>query len=105
MGQIITTDEFDDRLYLLIDILFINQYFSYFENSVYYVDKIYDFIYDNIHLSNHKPTPTALNYLGNYYIFFKPNNHTTWYILFDKRGDDILITSIFNNHCIEASFL
>lgn len=105
MGKIVYKLRVEEYLIDLVDILYLENYFRFKDSAYEYVEKIKNNIEENINLSHHKPTSTELAHLGDYYIFYNPNKHTTWYILFDKRGDDILITSIFNNHCIEASFL
>lgn len=104
-GQLIYKYEFVEKLDKLVHQLFEKEYFGFIDSSEDYIQKIFFFIIENIHLSHHKPTPRELEYLGDYYIFYKPNKQTTWYILFDKRDADILITNIFNNHCEDANFL
>jgi hypothetical protein len=97
---------FKDELLLYFDelifTLFVQEYFSYEENAKRYVDKIVDFIILEINSFPHKPTPKKLRYLGSYYIFYKANNRTTWYIFFERQDFEILITGIINNHCEEA---
>jgi hypothetical protein len=70
-----------------------------------YVSKIYDAVTENIKLSPHKLTPKSIKYLGSNYIFYNSNNRTTWYIFFEKRNHNYLITGIINNHCEEAKQL
>jgi hypothetical protein len=100
---------FKDELLLYFDelifTLFVQEYFSYEENAKRYVDKIVDFIILEINSFPHKPTPQKLRYLGSYYIFYKANNRTTWYIFFERQDFVFLITGIINNHCEEASEL
>jgi hypothetical protein len=105
MGQVVYKPHVEDYFFDLIEILYEENYFSFKENAYEYVENIRFNIETNIHLSHHKPTPKDLSHLGDYYIFYNPNKQTTWYILFDKREDKFLITSIFNNHCFEANFL
>jgi hypothetical protein len=97
---------FKDELLLYFDelifTLFVQEYFSYEENAKRYVDKIVDFIILEINSFPHKPTPQNLRYLGSYYIFYKANNRTTWYIFFERQNFVFLITGIINNHCEEA---
>jgi hypothetical protein len=97
---------FKDELLLYFDelifTLFVQEYFSYEENAKRYVDKIVDFIILEINSFLHKPTPQKLRYLGSYYIFYKANNRTTWYIFFERQNFVFLITGIINNHCEEA---
>ncbi len=67
--------------------------------------KFFDAVPANIKLSTHKLTPKRLKYLGSNYIFYKPNNRTTWCIFFDKKNQNYLITGVINNHCEEAKEL
>lgn len=94
-------DYFDD----LVFILFRKEYFSYPENAKLYVDKIVNFTSAEIFIFPHKQTPKKLKYLGSNYIFYKSNNRTTWYIFFEKKNQNYLITGIINNHCEEANEL
>jgi hypothetical protein len=91
-----------DYLDELVYTLFKEEYFSYSENAQLYVDKIVDFIFSEINNFPHKRTPQKLQYLGSNYIFYKSNKRTTWYIFFEKRNHNYLITGILNNHCEEA---
>lgn len=92
---------FDELIYRL----FVEEYFSYPENAKGYVDKIVDFIILEIATFPHKLTPKSLQHLGSNYIFYKSNHRTTWYIFFEKRNQNYLITGIINNHCKEAKEL
>ena len=94
-------DYFDDLVYLL----FKKEYFSYQENADKYLEKLVEFVFLNIRKFPQRKTPQALKYLGSQYIFYKSNKRTTWYVFFEKSGDDYLITGILNNHCEEANDL
>ncbi|PKP18836.1 MAG: hypothetical protein CVU07_01140 [Bacteroidetes bacterium HGW-Bacteroidetes-23] len=87
-------------LYLdeLIYQLFEDEYFSYPENAVIYVNKIVDFTINEISTFPHKKTPFKLKNLGSRYIFYKSNSRTTWYLFFENHKNKILITGILNNH-------
>ena len=89
----------------LVHVLYKKEYFGFIETAEEYVSKIYDVVPDNIKLSTHKLTPKRLKHLGSNYIFYKPNNRTTWYIFFEKKNQNYLITGIINNHCEEAKEL
>ncbi len=82
--------------------LYKEEYFGFIESAEDYVVRIYDAVSENINLSSHKITPSKLQHLGSNYIFYKSNARTTWYIFFEKRANDYLITGIMNNHCEEA---
>lgn len=89
----------------MIFVLFLQDYFSYFENSVNYKNKIIDYIEKNIGLFPSKNTPPQIQHLGSKYIFYKSNAHTTWFIFFEQKDDNFLITNIINNHSEEAIWL
>jgi hypothetical protein len=89
----------------LVFTFFKKEYFSFPENAKEYVDKIVGFVTAEIFTFPHKKTPKSLQYLGSNYIFFKSNSRTTWYIFFEKRENNFLITGVINNHCNEAKEL
>lgn len=105
MEKIIFKEEILEYFDELVYTLFTEEYFSYPENAKHYVDKIVDFIILEISNFPHKSTPKSLQHLGPHYIFYKANNRTTWYIFFEKRKCEFLITGIINNHCDEAKFI
>lgn len=92
---------FDD----LIFTLFKKEYFVYIEFVEDYVDRIIDFIEQNLEQTSPKNTPLQIHHLGSKYIFYKANQRTTWYIFFEKKEENYLITYITNNHSIEAKCL
>lgn len=69
----------------LVFILFKEEYFSFMQNSYDYVDKIIDFINNDISTFPSKKTPAALKNFGSRYIFYKSNQRTTWYIFFENK--------------------
>lgn len=89
----------------LVQILYKKEYFGFIESAEDYVSKIYDILDENIKLSTHKTTPQELKYFGANYIFYKSNKRTTWYIFFEKKNTNYLVTGIINNHCEEAKNL
>lgn len=94
-----------DFLDELLHILYEKNYFSYKSSASEYVLKIYDFIEANITNFPHKKTPVTLKRLGSHYIFYKPNQKTTWFIFFEKQGNTFRITTIINNYCKDANLL
>lgn len=103
--DIYVSDEVIEFLDKLIFSLYENDYFSYLETAEKYVADIYDFIENNIlHFPTKKSPKSPKNY-GNFYIFYKPNNRTTWYIFFDKKDSRYLIKYITNNHVFDSSIL
>lgn len=88
----------------LVFVLYENEYFSFLENSFEYVDRIIDFIENQIAIFPSKKTPKKLIRLGSKYVFYKINNQTTWYIFFENKDNRYLVTHITNNHSEESSF-
>jgi hypothetical protein len=103
--KVIFTPHVIDYLDDLVRVLYKKDYFGFIETAEEYVSKIYDAVPENIKLCKHKLTPQNLKYLGSNYIFYKSNHRTTWYIFFEKRNQNYLITAIINNHCEEAKEL
>lgn len=99
------TPEVEQYLNNLIDILFNKEYFGFIENAIEYVVNIINDIEINIHNKKHQTTPQELIKFGKYYIAYKANNKTSWYIFFDKKDNRYLIKYITNNHVAETQFL
>lgn len=89
----------------LIQTLFENDYFGFEQSAQDYVSKLYDFIEFELVKASPRSTPQNLTRFGSWYVFYKANNRTTWYIFFESLGSKYLITHITNNHCEEAGFL
>ena len=71
MEKVIFKKEVLEYLDKLIFNLFSKEYFSFEENAHNYVDKIVNFILEEITNFPHKKSPKSLNYLGSHYIFYK----------------------------------
>ncbi len=84
----------DDLVYNLYD----NEYFGFIDSSEVFVDKLIDFIYENIGKYPSYKTPIEIKYIGSNYILYKSTQRTTWYIYFDTENDNYLITNIINNY-------
>lgn len=89
----------------LIYILYKENYFTYLKNAIDYKDKIIDFVEQNIKSFPSKTTPLRLYHLGSKYLFYKSNPRITWYIFFETKDKQYLITHISNNHTEIAQFL
>lgn len=89
----------------LIAQLFYKEYFGFEDSAQLYVQKIYDFIENDLINFPHKKTPKKLKNFGSFYVFYKPNNRTTWYIFFEKSNNRYLITHLTNNHVKELNDL
>ena len=93
---------FDDLVYTL----FSENYFSFEENAQNYVDKIVNYIIiKEIDSFPQKTTPKKLRALGSFYIFYKANKRTTWFMFFEKKKGQYLVASILNNYCKEVGNL
>ena len=103
--EVIFTSDVIRYLDDLVITLYKKEYFSFIESAEEYVSKIYDAVSERIKKTPHKKTPEKLLYLGSNYIFYKANAKTTWYIFFEKRDQNYLITGITNNYCKEAKEL
>jgi hypothetical protein len=79
----------------LINVLYKEEYFGFFESSVEYADKITNFMLD---IPNQKSKLTQNKRYGKYYCKYKHNSKTSWYIVFDIENDVYLISFITNNH-------
>jgi hypothetical protein len=93
--KVIIKPEVVDFLADLMNVLYKEEYFGFFESSLDYVDKIIEFI-------NQIPTlkykSTIKKDFGKYYCTYKANKKTSWYVLFDIETDIYLVKLITNNH-------
>ncbi len=91
----------DDLVYNLYD----NEYFGFVDSSEVFVDKLIDFIYENIGKYPSYKTPIEIKYLGENYSFYKSTQRTTWYVFFEEKNNNYVITNILNNNSEEVKFL
>jgi hypothetical protein len=103
--EVIFTPEVIQYLDDLVVTLYKKEYFGFIESAEDYVSDIHKEILERIKKSPQKKTPKTLYYLGSNYIFYKPNVRTTWYIFFEKRNQNYIITGITNNYTEEAKEL
>ena len=89
----------------LVFILYREDYFQYIENAFEYTLKIYDFIDFSIQSFPRKKTPKSLLKYGDFYIFYKSNSRTTWYIFFSQKETTYLIKHITNNHSFDSNLI
>lgn len=96
-----------DFLLQLTTILFEKDYFGFKSSAYEYIDRIFDFITDELKRLPPKKTPNKLNYLGEFYNHFTANDNTSWYIFFDYdlSSNIYLVKEIRNNHQPEIQFL
>ena len=102
---VIYTKYFIDYLDSLVYILYKKEYFGFIESADVYIDKIYEFIEQDIQNFPARKTPETLKNFRSNYIFYKSNQRTTWYIFFEKMNDNYLITNIINSNSEEVKFL
>ncbi len=90
----------------LTDILLEKGYFSFYETSVEYMWDMLSFVKENIENLPHKPAPSYFAKYGKnlFYISYKRNHQTTWYILFEKTTAHYLVRYITNNHVAGSYF-
>ncbi|WP_166920543.1 hypothetical protein [Flavobacterium poyangense] len=100
--EVVFTQDVIRYLDSLVIVLYEKGYFGFRGAAETYVSGIYDAVPKRIQTSLHKKTPDTLQYLGSEYVFYKINSRTTWYVFFEKRNQNYLITGILNNYSIEA---
>jgi hypothetical protein len=90
----------------LMDILIEKEYFSYYEYSAQYIEDLVLYIEKNIDLRQHKKAPCYFSKYGDelFYITYQRNKQTTWYILFQKAGQNFFVRHITNNHSAESQY-
>ena len=92
------SDEFENQINEIIDVLFDGGYLGFKESAIEYGDRIYDFIFKNIDKPISKFSPEKFQKFGKFYIKYKANENTNWYIFFDRKDNRFLINHILNNH-------
>lgn len=107
MGEIkiIYTPDVIRSLDDLVVVLYKKEYFGFVESAENYVLDIYDTVPERLKKTTHKKTPNSIKHLGSNYIFYKTNSRTTWYIFFEKSGQNYLITGVINNNSVEVKEL
>jgi hypothetical protein len=103
--EVVFTSDVIQYLDDLIVTLYKKEYFGFIESAEEYVSNTYHAVPERIIKTPHKKTPKGLQYLGFNFVFYKSNARTTWYIFFEKRNQNYLITGIINNYSIEAKEL
>ena len=89
----------------LVLVLYINEYFGYIESAELFVDKLTDYINEHIITFPARKTPLKIKYLGSKYMFYKSNQRTTWYIFFEQKDTNFVITNIINSNSKEVKWL
>jgi hypothetical protein len=86
----------------LANVLLHKDYFSFYETADTYVQDLVNYVTKNIHTTPHKIAPIYFSKYGNnlFYMSYHRNQHTTWYIFFEKTTQHLLVRHISNNHVI-----
>jgi len=107
LEKIVVSQEVSDYFEELILILYKDEYFGFVESATAYVDRIIDFIFHSIGTYPRNIAPEKLQKFGSYYLIFKANDHTSWYIFFDfdEIENIYLISAILNNHSPSIRFM
>lgn len=84
----------------LSDVLIKNQYFSQYETSYLYVEKLIDYCTEYIPLLPGNKAPERFKKYGNdlHYLAYRANKRTTWYIFYIRKDNRFIVTYITNNH-------
>ncbi|MDR2205087.1 MAG: hypothetical protein LBE36_02860 [Flavobacteriaceae bacterium] len=96
-----------DFLINLTTTLFEKEYFGFKSSAYEYIDRIFDFITNELKDLSPQKTPNKIHYLGKFYNRFTANDNTSWYIFFDydERSNICLVKEVRNNHQPEIQFL
>lgn len=70
---IVYKDRFENEIDKLLEVLFVNEYFGFEDSALNYVEKIYDFIKNNISKPISKNSPLAYQKFGKKFIKYKAN--------------------------------
>lgn len=94
-------DYFDSLIFRLFE----QNYFGFVDSALEYVAKILAFIERDLPKQPRKTSPLELQKFGSYYVSYKINANTTWYIFFETKNDKFFVRNILNNHLPEIQFL
>jgi hypothetical protein len=81
------------------------EYFGFKESAKEYVDNLLNYIYDELPNAHYKLLPNRLKSYGSYYVTYRTNKRTAWYIFFIKKESRYIVLYITNNHIAKAAFL
>lgn len=98
MEKVLISKVVNNKLQDLIQILFYEEYFGFEEQSSEYVSKIYEHINTIPHLKHRR---TENRRYGQYYVIYRVNKKTCYYITFNKKNSIYFIENIFTNHTKE----
>ena len=95
MGQVEVSSKVALKLKKLVFILYKKEYFGFMDSAIAYVDKIRETVRSIPELKHSK---TRNSKYGSYYVRYKANSNTIYYITFDKKGDRYLVKNIISSH-------
>lgn len=104
--EIVYAKEVEIFLDELLIILFKKDYFGFPDSAKSYVDRIFDYVEQNIGILQGKEAPAYFSkYAKNMeYLTYKANKFTTWYVFYQQRANIFLIRHIANNHTVAQYF-
>ena len=100
MNNVIYSSKVKKSLKSLAFILYNKNYFSFEENATQYVIDLVYFISEKINYTPKRRAISKTKYYNKdqYFITYKANKQTTWYIYFVEKNGKYIITHIDNNH-------
>ena len=104
--EIVYAEDVEQFLDELLFILFQKGYFGFPDSAKSYVDKLLDYVKQNIGIL---PGRDAPQYFSRYaknmkYIIYRANKSTEWYVFYQQHGTIFLIRHITNNHVAAQYF-
>lgn len=98
--KVLFLPEVEEYLFELVDILYQKQYFSYYESAISYVEDLVKDIQDSLGFEIKRKAPEYFSRYGRdmYYVKYKKNHNTQWYVFFTIHDDLFLVRYITNNH-------
>ena len=104
--KIVYAKEVEQFLDELLIILFEKGYFGFPDSAKSYVDKLLDYVKQNIGIFPERDAPQYFSrYAKNMkYIIYCANKSTQWYVFYQQYDDVFLIRHITNNH-VAAQYL
>lgn len=100
--KVIFAPEVEDDLFDLVEILVQKGYLGTYDFAISYVEDLVYFIQANIQKKIRMKAPAYFNKFGSdlWYIAYRRNINTTWYIFFTQMEDVYWVKYITNNHVV-----
>lgn len=100
--KVIFAPEVENNLFELVEILVQKGYLGTYDFAISYVEDLIHYIQTNIHTNLKRKAPAYFNQFGSdlWYISYRRNKHTLWYVFFSQIGDTYWVRYISNNHVI-----